>query len=265
MILRVNNLVFHQIVSEGRDDGGETKCISREEIPVGRIISRQVFAQKQEENVRNYQNAKTKSTSCLQKPSSNQNQLNVVERACPFARIAVEAQHDALYTRKCFYKLEQTVHWDGGLVQKSTTLYEYFTKVNKAVDADCSGISQDRRQATKDFLPDVIQLGRSELYSFVFYLYLDYDFQVGELSISISLFAFLLVSYDNHRKLNNNNRSILKSKGANVPCYKIEINPNTVHTVLTYKYLSYVKLVKGIKYLFMKQCLKRSVRIRRRV
>ena len=181
MILRVDNLVFRQIVAEGRDDGAETKCISREEIPVGRIISRQVFAQKQEENVANYQNAKTKSTSCLQKPSYNQNQLNTVERACPFARITFEAKHDVLYTRTCFYKLEPTVHGDSGLVQKSTTLHEYFTKVNKAVDADCSGISQDRRQVAKDFLPDVIQLGRSEWYSFVFYLYLDYNYQVGEL------------------------------------------------------------------------------------
>lgn len=174
------NLVFHQIVAEGRDDGGETKCISREEIPVGRIISRQVFAQKQEENVRKYQKSTTNSTSCLQKPSTILNQLNVVERACPFARIAFQATHDVLYTRKCFYKLEPTVQWDVSLIQKSTTLHEYFNKVNKAVDADCSGISQDRRQATKDVLPDVIQLGRSEWYSFVFYLYLDHG-QFGEL------------------------------------------------------------------------------------
>lgn len=174
------NLVFHQIVAEGRDDGGETKCISREEIPVGRIISRQVFAQKQEENVRKYQKSTTNSTSCLQKPSTILNQLNVVERACPFARIAFQATHDVLYTRKCFYKLEPTVQWDVSLIQKRTTLHEYFNKVNKAVDADCSGISQDRRQATKDVLPDVIQLGRSEWYSFVFYLYLDHG-QFGEL------------------------------------------------------------------------------------
>ena len=172
--------MFCQIVAEGRDDGGETKCIFREEIPVGRIISRQVFAQKQEENVRNYQNSKANSTSCLQTPSNNQNQLNNVERACPFARIAFQATHDVLYTRKCFYKLEPTVQWDGSLIQKSTPLHEYFTKVNKAVDADCSGIRQDRRQTTKDVLPDVIQLGRSEWYSFVFYLYLDHG-QVGEL------------------------------------------------------------------------------------
>lgn len=72
------------------------------------------------------------------------------------------------------------MQWDVSLIQKSTTLHEYFNKVNKAVDADCSGISQDRRQATKDVLPDVIQLGRSEWYSFVFYLYLDHG-QFGEL------------------------------------------------------------------------------------
>ena len=72
------------------------------------------------------------------------------------------------------------MQWDGSLIQKSTTLHEYFNKVNKAVDADCSDISDDRRQATKDVLPDVIQLGRSELYSFVFYLYLDHG-QFGEL------------------------------------------------------------------------------------
>lgn len=180
MKLRVYNLVFRQIVAEGRDDGGETKCISREEIPVGKIISRQIFAQKQEENVRNYQNNKTNLTSCLQKPSTNQNQLNIVERACPFARIAFQATHDVLYTRKCFYKFQPTVQWDGSLVQKNATLHEYFNKVSKAVDADCSGISQDRRQATKDDLPDVIQLGRSEWYSFVFYLYLEHG-QVGEL------------------------------------------------------------------------------------
>jgi len=172
--------VFRQIVVEGRDDGGETKCISREEIPVGRIISRQVFAQKQEENVRNYQNNKTNSTSCIQKLLNNQNQLNNLERACPFARITFEATHLVFYTRKCFYKLEPTVQWDGSLIQKSTTLHEYFTKVNSAMDADCSGISQDRRQTTKDVLPDVIQLGRSEWYSFVFYLYLEHG-QVGEL------------------------------------------------------------------------------------
>ena len=180
MILMVNNFVFRQIVVEGRDDGGERKCIVREEIPVGRIISRQLFALTQEENVRNYKNATTKSTSCLQKPSNNRNKLNIVDRACPFARITFEAKHDVLYTRKCFYKLEPTIQWDGGLIQKSTALYEYFNKVNKAIDADCSGISQDRRRTTKDFLPDLIQLGRSERYSFVFYLYLDYDYQLGK-------------------------------------------------------------------------------------
>ena len=182
MKFRVINLVFRQIITEGGlDDGGETKCISREEIPVGRIISRQVFAKKQEENVRKYQKiTTTNSTSCLQKPSTVQNQLNIVDRACPFARIAFQATHDVLYTRKCYYELEPTVQWDGSLIQKSATLHEYFNKVNKAVDADCSGISQDRRQATRDVLPDVIQLGRSEWYSFVFYLYLDHG-QVGEL------------------------------------------------------------------------------------
>ena len=181
MILTVNNLVFRQIVAEGRDDGGEIKCIFREEIPVGRIISRQLFAKKEEENVKKYKNSSTKSTSCLQKPSNNQNELNIEERTCPFARITFKAKHDVLYTRKCFYKLEPAFQWDAGLIQKSTALHEYFTEVSKAVDAECSGVSQDGRQTMKDFLPEVIQLGRSEWYSFVFYLYLDYDYQVGEL------------------------------------------------------------------------------------
>ena len=173
-------MLFPQILANGRGDGGETECISREEIPVGRVISRQVFAQKQKERIRNYQIATTKSNSCLQKPTTNQNLLTSVERACPFARIIFEAKHDVLYTRQCFYKLEPSVHWDSGLIQNSATLHEYFTRVKKAIDPDCSGISQDRRQAMKDFLPDVIQLGRSEGYTFVFFLYLDYDFQVGE-------------------------------------------------------------------------------------
>ena len=86
-----------------------------------------------------------------------------------------------LYTRKCFYKLGPTVHWNSGLIQESAAIHEYFTKVNEAINSDCSGISQDRREVMKDYLPDVIQLGRSEWYSFVFYLYLEYDFQVGEL------------------------------------------------------------------------------------
>ena len=174
-------MVFRQIVAEGRDDGGEIKCIFREEIPVGRIISRQLFAKKEEENVKKYKNSKSKSASCLLKPSDNQNELHIEERTCPFARITFKAKHDVLYTRKCFYKLEPTFQWDAVLIQKSTALHEYFTQVSKAVDADCSGVSQDRRQNMKDFLPEVIQLGRSEWYSFVFFLYLDYDYQVGEL------------------------------------------------------------------------------------
>ncbi|KAL9954498.1 hypothetical protein ACROYT_G042046 [Oculina patagonica] len=171
---------LQQIIADGREDDGKTGCISREEIPVGRIISRQVFARKQEENIRNFQNAKTKSISCVQKPSTNQNLLTSVDGPCPFARISFEAKHDVLYTRKCFYRLEPAVHWDSGLIQKSATLHEYFARVNKAVNPDCSGISQDRRESLKEFLPDVIHLGRSEGYSFVFYLYLDYDYQVGE-------------------------------------------------------------------------------------
>ena len=70
---------------------------------------------------------------------------------------------------------------NSGLIQESAAIHEYFAKVNEAINSDCSGISRDRREAMKDYLPDVIQLGRSEWYSFVFYLYLDYDFQVGEL------------------------------------------------------------------------------------
>ena len=182
ILLKLNLFPFSQILADRNGDSGETECISREEVPVGRIISRQVFAQMQEESVTNNQNVKTSSTSCLQNPSTNQNQFTKVERACPFARINFEAKHDVLYTRKCFYKLEPTVHWNSGLIQKSAAIHEYCTKVNEAINSDCSGISQDKRQAMKDYLPDVIQLGRSEWYSFVFYLYVDYNFKVGELS-----------------------------------------------------------------------------------
>ena len=87
-----------------------------------------------------------------------------------------------LYTRKCFYKLEPSVQLSSGLVQKTNTLHEYFSRVYTKVNSECTGISKDTRQATRDFLPELIYLGRSEGYSFVFYLYLDYDFQVGEFS-----------------------------------------------------------------------------------
>ncbi|KAJ7371019.1 hypothetical protein OS493_028176 [Desmophyllum pertusum] len=131
------------------DERSETKCIYREEIPVGRIISRQIFTQKQDDNIRSYQKAKTNSTSCLQSLPS--------------------------------------VHWDGGLIHGSTTLQEYYTRVSNTVRSNCSGVSQDKRQAVKDSLPDLIHLGRSEWYSFVFYLYLDYDFQVETSAHSWSL------------------------------------------------------------------------------
>ena len=159
----------------------ETSCISREELPVGRVISRQVFSEKRAENTRSYQNDKANPTSCIKGQSTKQNQPSNVERTCPFARISFEARHDVLYTRKCFYRFEPSVQWDGGLVQKSTTLHEYFSRVDKTVDAECVGISRDTRQAVRNYLPELIYLGRSEWYSFVFYLYLDYDFQVGEL------------------------------------------------------------------------------------
>ena len=103
-----------------------------------------------------------------------------MERACPFARIDFEARHDVLYTRKCFYKFEPSVHWDGGLIQKSAIVHEYFTRVYRTVNSECTGISEDTRQDVRDYLPELIYLGRSESYSFVFYLYLDYDFKVGE-------------------------------------------------------------------------------------
>ena len=170
-----------QIVAEKSGDGDETRCISRKEIPIGRIISRQLFSQKREENIGSYQKAKTNSASCFKEPSFDLKQLNNVERSCPFARITFEAGHDVLYTRKCFYKLEPSVYNDSGLIQNSTILHEFFTKVEQTVNSDCTGISRDEAQAVKDLLPDSIHLGRSELYSFVFYLYLDNDFQVGEL------------------------------------------------------------------------------------
>ena len=104
-----------------------------------------------------------------------------MERACPFTRINFEARHDVLYTRKCFYRFEPSLQLDGGLIQKSTILHEYFTRVYRTVSSECTGISEDTRQAMRDYLPELIYLGRSESYSFVFYLYLDYDFKVGEL------------------------------------------------------------------------------------
>lgn len=162
------------------DSSSETKCISREELPVGRIISRQVFSQKREENIKAFQKAKRNATSCISGQPSTHSQN--VPRACPFARINFEAGHDVLYTRKCFYKLEPSVQLSSGLVQKTNTLHKYFTWVYTKVNSECSGISKDARQDTRDFLPEWIYLGRSEWYSFVFYLNLDYDFQVGEFS-----------------------------------------------------------------------------------
>lgn len=172
-------LLYLQMITE-EDSSSETKCISREELPVGRIISRQVFSQKREENIKAFQKAKRNATSCISGQPSTHSQN--VPRACPFARINFEAGHDVLYTRKCFYKLEPSVQLGSGLVQKTNTLHEYFTWVYTKVNSECSGISKDARQDTRDFLPELIYLGRSEWYSFVFYLYLDYDFQVGEFS-----------------------------------------------------------------------------------
>lgn len=104
------------------------------------------------------------------------------EGACPFTRIAFEAKHDVLYTRKCFYKFEPSVQWDGGLIQGRDALHDYFSRVSRAMNSECAGISTDTRQSMRDYLPLLIYLGRSERYSFVFYLYLDSDIQEGESS-----------------------------------------------------------------------------------
>lgn len=101
------------------------------------------------------------------------------ESACPFTRIAFEAKHDVLYTRKCFYKFEPSVQWDGGLIQGRDALHDYYTRVSRTMNSECAGISTDTRQSMRDHLPLLIYLGRSERYSFVFYLYLDSDIQEG--------------------------------------------------------------------------------------
>ena len=168
-----------QIISE-QNYGGEKKCVSREELQPGRIISRQIFSHKQEDHIRNYQKARTNSTSCIKEQFTKE---KTIQRACPFARINFEARHDVLHTRKCFYRFEPLVQWDGGLIQESTTVHDFFTRVHNTVNSECTGISQDTRQTIRDYLPELIYLGRSESYSFVFYLYLDYNFQFGEFSL----------------------------------------------------------------------------------
>ena len=168
-----------QIISE-QNHGGETKCISREELQIGRIISRQIFSHKQEDNIRNNQKARANPTSCISEQPTKQ---KTIQRACPFARINFEARNDVLSTRKCFYRFDPLIQWHGGLIQKSTTVHDFFTRVHNTVNSECTGISQDTRQTIRDYLPELIYLGRSESYSFVFYLYPDYDFQVGEFSL----------------------------------------------------------------------------------
>ena len=157
---------------------GETKCISREEIPVASIISRQLYTQKQQESLRSNKKARANSASCIQDQSVEHKQY-IGESACPFTRIAFEAKHDVLYTRKCFYKFEPSVQWDGGLIQGRDALHDYYTRVSRTMNSECAGISTDTRQSMRDHLPLLIYLGRSERYSFVFYLYLDSEIQEG--------------------------------------------------------------------------------------
>ena len=142
------------------------------------IISRQLYIQKQQENLRSNKKARANSTSCIQDQSVEHKQY-IGESACPFTGIAFEAKHDVLYTRKCFYKFEPSVQWDGGLIQGRDALHDYYTRVSRTMNSECAGISTDTRQSMRDHLPLLIYLGRSERYSFVFYLYLDSDIQEG--------------------------------------------------------------------------------------
>ncbi|CAH3111707.1 unnamed protein product [Porites lobata] len=167
--------LLQQVIVE-EDSTGETKCISREEIPVASIISRQLYTQKQQENLKSNKKARANSASCIQDQSVEHKQY-IGESACPFTRIAFEANHDVLYTRKCFYKFEPSVRWDGGLIQGRDALHDYYTRVSRTMNSECAGISTDTRQSMRDHLPLLIYLGRSERYSFVFYLYLDSDIQ----------------------------------------------------------------------------------------
>ncbi|PFX25178.1 Cation channel sperm-associated protein subunit gamma [Stylophora pistillata] len=168
---------LQQIVADKDSDGNETLCVFRKEIPLGQTIFRQLFSQKREENIQKYKKSRIFSGSCLKKPFFDLKQLNRVERTCPFSRIAFEAKHDVLYTRKCFNKFEPTVYKAGGPVLNKTILGEFFSKVEQGVNSDCAGISREETPDVKDVLPDLIHLGRSEWYSFVFYLYLENEIQ----------------------------------------------------------------------------------------
>ena len=170
-----------QIVADKGSDGHETMCIFLKEILLGQTISRQLYSQRREENIQKYKKSKTYSAFCLKKAYVDLKQLNSVVRTCPFSRITFEAKHDVLYTRKCFYKFEPAVYNASEVIQNNTILREFFSEVEKAVNSDCTGISQEEALDIKDVLPDLIHLGRSEWYSFVFYLYLENEFQVGEL------------------------------------------------------------------------------------
>ncbi|KAK2573969.1 Transmembrane protein 120B [Acropora cervicornis] len=122
----------------GRDPSRETGCISREELPVGKIISRQIFSRTREEMIMAHKRARSNSTSCFQEQSTRLFQLKDVQRACPFARIFFEATHDVLYTRKCFYQFEPAFKLGSSLVHSSTDAHEYFSKVYKTVKPDCA-------------------------------------------------------------------------------------------------------------------------------
>lgn len=182
--------LFSQIVVE-EDSNTETKCISREELPIGKIISRQIFAQKQQESILAYKRSETNPTSCIKKQRITQGHHANILRACPFAQSSFEATHDVLFTRRCFYKFEPSFQLGSGLVQQTTAIHEYFTRVYSIVDSDCTGISKDSRQATRDYLPELIHLGRSEWYSFVFFLYLDYEFNIGKFQLAYRILLVL--------------------------------------------------------------------------
>ncbi|XP_068749134.1 LOW QUALITY PROTEIN: cation channel sperm-associated auxiliary subunit gamma-like [Montipora capricornis] len=160
------------------DLGGESKCISREELPVGKIMSQQIFAQAQEEGIKAYKKARTNATSCFIKEQFTRPfQLKDLPRRCPFARIDFEAIHDVLYTRNCFYKFEPSLRLGSGFIHKTVDLHEYFTKVYQTVNPECAGFSKDNRKAMRNYLPKLISLGRLYSYSFAFYLHLDQDFK----------------------------------------------------------------------------------------
>ena len=173
-----------QLVSD-KNATGMTSCISREEVPLASLITRQTFSNKRQENIDAYQITKKITTSCGKEESSAKKPVNAVERSCPFAWIEFEAEHDLLYTRKCFYKFEPSKQFDSGLVHSTATLHDYFTTVEKSISGECSGINRDKIRTTLHLLPKQIYLGRSENYSFAFYLHLDLDIQIGKLYVSI--------------------------------------------------------------------------------